>query len=571
MWGVVFLPIVDRELRVTARKPSTAWIRVAAALVAFLLGAGFLVFTQATGTSMVNLGHNLFGSLTWLALSGTLAAGLFLTADALSEEKREGTLGFLFLTDLGGFDVVSGKLLATSLRAGYSLLAIFPILALTLIMGGVTGGQFWRCALALVNALFCSLTAGLLASSVSRDSLRAMAGTFLVLLLVCALGPTLDAFLRGPTGFQPRLSLSSPVYLFWAANAWGHAGFWPSLLASHLLAWGMLVGAAVLVPRTWQDRPVKPRRAGLAVPAGWRKLATRKANRRRWLERNPIVWLTLPAKWQANPVWVLALASLGIFVVLMIVADPSFWVVWHQVGWVMTIGLYLWLSFQACRFLAEARRSGFLELLLVTPVGCQAIVEGYWRALVCAFGLPVLIILLVQAGATVMAQKSTFLMMSGGAVTRLGSIWGLALALLAGLLAAASTLGNLAALVCVGMWMGLRDHKSSLAALKTLAFVMVLPWLAISLVSTLLAVALMFGRMVGAGSPTVAMTLPLLMAGISAGLTLTKDVVFILWARKKLRRGFWLEATRSSQVASIFISERAPISMPPVLPGKLGG
>jgi hypothetical protein len=77
--------------------------------------------------------------------------------------------------------------------------------------------------------------------------------------------------------------------------------------------------------------------------------------------------------------------------------------------------------------------------------------------------------------------------------------------------------------------------------------------------------------MVGAGSPTVAMTLPLLMAGISAGLTLTKDVVFILWARKKLRRGFWLEATRSSQVASIFISERAPISMPPVLPGKLGG
>jgi hypothetical protein len=63
----------------------------------------------------------------------------------------------------------------------------------------------------------------------------------------------------------------------------------------------------------------------------------------------------------------------------------------------------------------------------------------------------------------------------------------------------------------------------------------------------------------------------LLMAGISAGLTLTKDVVFILWARKKLRRGFWLEATRSSHVARTFIPERVSIPMPPVLPGKLGG
>jgi hypothetical protein len=566
MWRVVFLPIVDRELRITARKRSTAWIRVAAALVAFLLGAGFLVFTQATGTSMVNLGRNLFGSLTWLALSGTLAAGLFLTADSLSEEKREGTLGFLFLTDLGGFDVVSGKLLATSLRAGYSLLAIFPILALTLIMGGVTGGQFWRCALALVNALFCSLTAGLLASSVSRDSLRAMAGTLLVLLLVCALGPLLDAFLRGPTGFQSRLSLSSPIYVFSTANAWGHSGFWLGLLASHLLGWVMLGSAAVLVRRTWQDRPVKPVRGGTVGHAGWRKLATRRANRGRWLDRNPIVWLTLPAKWQANPVWGLALVSLSMFVVLVIIADSSFWLIWHQVGSIIAIGLYLWLAFQACRFLAEARRSGFLELLLVTPLGSQAIVEGYWRALLRAFGLPILIILLVQAGATVMAQKSTFLMMSGGAVTQLGSIWGLVLALLTGLLAAASTLANLAALVCVGMWMGLRDHKSSLAALKTLAFVMVLPWFAISLVSTLLAVAMMFGRMVAAGSSTVAMTLPFLMAGISAGLTLTKDFAFILWARKKLRHSFWLEATRSSQVASIFTP-----AMPPVLPGKPEG
>src|SRR5260221_9449614 len=131
MWGVIFLPIPERELRVTARKRSTVWLRVVAALVALLLGAGFLLLSSVTGTSTVNLGRGLFGSLTWLAL----------------------------------------------------------------------------------------------ASSVSRDSQRAMAGTFLLLLLVSALGPLLGLLFRGASGFHPALIFSSPVYVFWAANGWGLTGF----------------------------------------------------------------------------------------------------------------------------------------------------------------------------------------------------------------------------------------------------------------------------------------------------------------------------------------------------------
>ena len=76
-----------------------------------------------------------------LAFLGCLFSGVFLTADSLSGEKREGTLGLLFLTDLKGYDVVFGKLIATSLNGFYALLAIFPVLALPLVMGGVT---FWE-------------------------------------------------------------------------------------------------------------------------------------------------------------------------------------------------------------------------------------------------------------------------------------------------------------------------------------------------------------------------------------------------------------------------------------------
>src|SRR5256884_5455765 len=160
---MTFLPVAERELRVAARKRSTFRVRVIAALVAWIIGSGVLVLSRVgPGFGTPSLGKGLFGVLTWLSLAVALSAGLFFTADCLSEEKREGTLGFLFLTDLRGYDVVLGKLLATSLRCLFGMLAVFPILAITLLMGGVTGLEFWKAVLALVNALFLSLAAGLM-------------------------------------------------------------------------------------------------------------------------------------------------------------------------------------------------------------------------------------------------------------------------------------------------------------------------------------------------------------------------------------------------------------------------
>src|SRR5262245_16025590 len=182
---MTFLPVAERELRVASRKRSTLWVRVVAALVALVVGGGFLVLSTvgfAFGTT--SLGKGLFGTLTWLSLGVALSAGLFLTSDCLSQEKREGTMGFLFLTDLSGYDLVLGKLLATSLRGFYAVLAVFPVLAVTLLMGGVTGAQFWNTALALVSALFLSLAAGLFTSAISRDSQRALAGRLVLVVLL---------------------------------------------------------------------------------------------------------------------------------------------------------------------------------------------------------------------------------------------------------------------------------------------------------------------------------------------------------------------------------------------------
>jgi ABC-type transport system involved in multi-copper enzyme maturation permease subunit len=260
---MVFLPVMGRELRVAARKRSTPWLRVVAALVALIIGSGFLAMS-VTGGLAARSGGALFGTLTWLAFACSLAAGVFFTSDSLSEEKREGTLGFLFLTDLRVYDIVGGKLLATSLRGAYALLALFPVLAVTLITGGVTGIQFWKSSLALVNALFCSLAVGLFVSSLCRDSQRAMGGTLLVLVLVCACGPIADSIRAalGLTGFKSLLSLTSPVYVFWAASAWGKTYFWTGLLATHVIGWAWLGLACLFIPHTWQDRPERnPRKA----------------------------------------------------------------------------------------------------------------------------------------------------------------------------------------------------------------------------------------------------------------------------------------------------------------------
>src|SRR5262245_57811736 len=164
---MTFLPIVERELRVRARLKSTYRFRLFAALGAIVV-VGLLLLASGNLAAAGRYGAMLFTSLAWLSFAYCLLDGARSTADCLSEEKREGTLGLLFLTDLRPYDVVLGKLIATSLNSFYGLLAIFPPMAISLLMGGVTFAEFWRLVLGLVSTLCFSLTVGLGVSAASR-------------------------------------------------------------------------------------------------------------------------------------------------------------------------------------------------------------------------------------------------------------------------------------------------------------------------------------------------------------------------------------------------------------------
>jgi hypothetical protein len=568
---MTFLPIVERELRVAARRPGTFWLRVAAALVALLVGCGFLVLSlvmERAGLGSPVMGRALFATLTWLALAAALSAGAFFTSDALSRERREGTLGFLFLTDLRGYDVVLGKLMAAWWRASFALLAAMPVLALTLLLGGVGGGEFWRTMLALANALFCSLVVGMLVSALCREGQWALVLTLLALAVLVAAGPLLDGALAlaGGKEFNPRLALTSPGFVFLAAGGGRSGDFWSGLLLNQTLAWLLLGATCALAGRAWRETGGASWTWVSELRAWWHYGGTRRraALRRKLLERSPSQWLACRERWQNVVAWAVALFTLGALGALWWIEPPEMvWTLWSTAAGVLGFVLNVVLASQAGRMFVEARQNGALELLLISPLSSAQIVRGQQRALLRLFGWPLALFL----GASLVGMYLSQWMSAGMlGPDRWVQTWS-ALAL-----AAVGTLGSAAdfvALAWFGMWMGVTSRNVTLATLKTILFVLVVPWFVIGFVTTIAAAALMITGMVAAVSAGVTtfsasafLWWALVAGGLTLVLTILKDALFVAWAERKLTRDF-----RDAAVRAIVPAQAAPVrpAVPPVI------
>src|SRR5581483_9708968 len=177
-----------------------------------------------------------------------LVAGRRFTADCLSEEKREGTLGLLFLTDLKGYDIVLGKLAATSVNGLYGLFALVPVLAVPLLMGGVANAEFWRTVLVLLDTFLLSLAVGMFASAVSKEMRRTMGANFLLLLGIGAVLPACAgavAYFTPTHVFLPELLYSCPLYALYLCADFTYKtqpeNFWWTVGVIHALTW-VLIG-----------------------------------------------------------------------------------------------------------------------------------------------------------------------------------------------------------------------------------------------------------------------------------------------------------------------------------------
>src|SRR5262245_19746445 len=97
---VTFLPVAHRELRTACRKRGTFVVRIVTAVIGLIVGGICFILVSGNAVPSAGVGKALFVILTWISLAAALGSGLFVTSDSISEEKREGTLGLLFLTDL---------------------------------------------------------------------------------------------------------------------------------------------------------------------------------------------------------------------------------------------------------------------------------------------------------------------------------------------------------------------------------------------------------------------------------------------------------------------------------------
>ncbi len=316
---MVLLPVVERELRAAARGRAAYRVRFYAVLLTLALLFWFVAFSGQDQTSGL-YGMELMELLTVPVFIFSLSIGVLATADCVSSEKREGTLGLLFLTDLKGYDVICGKLAANSLNAFYALVAILPVLSLPVMLGGVTFTQFVKTALTLFCVMILSLSAGIFVSTHSRNERKAMFFTVLLLLAIFFLPILLTAwedstygisqgdiwrFLMFCPGFGIPETLGPPSPPFPAC------AFWLSNLWQLLLAAALIARASAHVPHSWQDRAKAPRRWRRNKPVRSRAIS---AKNRAWLERNPFLWLALQGE-EASParVWLFVLAIFAIW------------------------------------------------------------------------------------------------------------------------------------------------------------------------------------------------------------------------------------------------------------------
>lgn len=409
---MMLVPVVERELRSAARQEFTYYLRMIG-VAGLLLATVVFLFRHgddpAIGRKLfANLHFTLFGAI-WLLVP-------FLTADCISQERREGTLGLLFLTPLSSRDLVIAKGLAQGLRALTLWLAVLPILALPFLWGGVSWGEGLTSACVNSSAVFLALGAGLLASSISRiwtrvsvcaGLLSAVFALFFSFIYVFCLSCALTT----PTLFLGQLLraqfVSSWMEGFRVATNWDAC--WPEIfsrfgttararwlggsVAATLLSLLVLLLVIRFVARRvrgiWREEPPSARLLWLentfCQPVLFRGFLQRWMKRR--LEANPVGWLE-QRSWSGRLVAWGWLGLVGVLYTgvltqnfLLTFTGSTHNVMHESMMWLLGASMAL----TAAGSFRRERESGVLELLLVSPLGEEEIIMGRLRGLWAQF------------------------------------------------------------------------------------------------------------------------------------------------------------------------------------------
>jgi hypothetical protein len=301
------------------------------------------------------------------------------------------------------------------------------------------------------------------------------------------------------------------------ANYGAQAGaFWLSVALQHASSWLLLGLASWGVANIRQDPSEASSRSGWLTrwsPAVFARQPNRPLRPEQWAA-NPVRWLAEPDERQERrAVWLALLIMVGCGLLSFFLPGDQVLMVSLPVVWAFHWYLKIWLAAVAVHALGSARRSGLLELMLVTPLTTRQMVEGNYHAL---RGL------LIKPALT-LAGLELFLLVWQAAMSGKWALAGI-FPVISGLL---SLMADLYAVAWVGLWFGLSSGQPTQAVMRTVGYVLLLPLLAL-----VLAPFCFF--FCGIGWPAL--------VGI-------KDLIFISWARNKLDREFRLAALAVPETA----------------------
>ena len=262
-------PVVQRELREGARRTFNHWLRGGAAAAATLIVWAVVANTEEPAATV---GLWLFACLRALLLWLICLIVPSMTADCLAREKREGTLGLLFLTPLTSMGIVLGKGMVLALRALTLWLAVLPMLAIPFLLGGIGRTDVFRAIATEFCATILCLAAGLLASSVAKSRgfafllalvlaagfvLALAVGLFACLVIQSYLPPNIGLF--GAIWAVGLVPLPPDVTGFWFRSLVIPAAFWHWTLGSGILVsllFFLVVArfSAWCIDRSWRDK-----------------------------------------------------------------------------------------------------------------------------------------------------------------------------------------------------------------------------------------------------------------------------------------------------------------------------
>jgi ABC-type transport system involved in multi-copper enzyme maturation permease subunit len=357
------LPLLARELRVAARAPGTYRSRAVVAAV------GVVILGMSLSSNLGSNGAYLFSQLhkTTMLLLGV--AGVLLTADTISKERREGTLELLFLTPLTEVKLVLAKFTSHLLRLLSVWAVILPVSIVPFVAGGLAPADVITVAFMEATIICLSLVAGLLASVYVRRQLAAMIlGLFIAAALLWMDWNFVTIGLRTATRPQPWVFGINLLFAF-AATAL------VVLFTAQQIARGR--------EKAGDNRRALWFQAVFLTPVFW-KGALQKAMKKR-MDANPLIWLEYRTAWSRVGRYVM----IGFLVVVesyaLLIAGPREIATFHFVAALVLLTI---MALTAASSFQREKENGAFELLLVAPFTERSLMEGRIRA-VWSYYLPV--------------------------------------------------------------------------------------------------------------------------------------------------------------------------------------